>query len=158
MPKEDPLIGHRKPAFRQAPWRLQVRLTGGVALPVVGLLVVAGMYLTVNAKVAEAGRRVLVLERRREELERTNAQMLTELAQMTSPQRLLERAASMGFQPAQPDEIEYLPVPGWTPPPAFHAPAPPGSGLSTATGLSPAFTETWGEWLSRWLGGGKGSP
>ncbi len=146
------MVGRRKPAFRQAPWRLQVRLTGGLALPLVALLMVGGMYLAVNAKVAEAGRRVLVLERRREELERTNAEMLTRLAQMTSPQRLLERASSMGFQPARPDEIEYLAVPGWTPRPDFAAPAPPGSGRPPAAGLSPAFTETWGEWLSRWLG------
>lgn len=152
------MIRRRKPAFRQAPWRLQVRLTGGIALPVVGLLMVAGMYLAVNAKVAEAGRRVLVLQQRRTELERLNAEMLTHLAQMTSPQRLLERAASMGFQPARPDEIEYLPVPGWTPPPDFVAPSPPGSGLSTPAGLSPAFTETWGEWLSRWLAGDEGGP
>lgn len=152
------MIRRRKRAFRQAPWRVQVRLTGGVALPVVGLLIVAGMYLAVNAKVAEAGRQVLVLERRREELQRMNAQMLTELAQMTSPERLLERAASMGFQPVRPDEIEYLAVPGWTPPPDFAAPIPPGSGRATTVGLSPAFTETWGEWLSRWLGAEEDSP
>ena len=152
------MMERRKPAHRQAPWRLQVRLTGGAALPVVGLLVVAGMYLAVNAKVAEAGRRVLVLEQRQSELERVNAEMLTQLALMTSPQRLLERASSMGFQPAMPEEIEYLPVPGWMPPPEFVAPSPPGSGLSTAVGLSPAFTETWGEWLSRWLGTGEGAP
>ncbi len=152
------MIGRRKPAFRQAPWRLQVRLTGGVALPLVGLLIVAGMYLAVNAEVADAGRRLLVLRQRRSELERGNAELLTHLAQMTSPQRLLERASSMGFQPARPDEIEYLAVPGWTPPPDFVAPSPPGSRLSTAAGLSPAFTETWGEWLSRWLAADEGAP
>ncbi|MEW6568123.1 MAG: hypothetical protein AB1449_08155 [Chloroflexota bacterium] len=148
------MTGRRKHAFRQAPWRTQVRLTGSAALPVVGLLVVAGMYLAVSAKVAQAGRQVLLLEQRRTELERANAETLTRLAQMTSPQRLLERASSMGFQPARPDEIEYLPVPGWTPPQSFTAPSPPTSGLPSTTGLSPAFTETWGEWLSRWLGGG----
>lgn len=158
MREGNALIGRRKPAFRQAPWRLQVRLTGGVALPVVVLLMVAGMYLAVNAKVAEAGRRVLVLQQRRLELERANAEMLTRLAQMTSPQRLLERASSMGFRPARPDEIEYLPVPGWTPPPDFIAPAPPGGGFSTPTGLSPAFTETWGERLSRWLAADEEAP
>lgn len=148
------VIQRKKHAFRQAPWRSQLRLTGSAALPVIGLLVVAGMYLAVNAKVANAGREVLTLEKRRTDLERANADLMTRLAYMTSPERLLERAGSMGFEPAGLDDIEYVQVPGWMPPPEFVAPSPPSTNEPDEAGVSPAFTETWGEWLSRWLGGG----
>lgn len=147
----------RKQAFRQAPWRLQVRLTSGAVLPVITLLVVAGIYLAVNAKVATAGREVLTLEDRRADLQRSNAELMTTLAQLTSPARLMERATAAGFRPAGPDEIDYVVVDGYAPPPDFIAPSPPSSPSEGMTALSPAFTETLGEWLSRRLGGGGGA-
>lgn len=146
----------RKQAFRQAPWRLQVRLTSGAVLPAIALLVVAGIYLAVNAKVATAGREVLTLEDRRADLQRSNAELMTTFAELTSPARLMERAVSAGFRPAGPEEIDYVVVDGYTPPPDFVAPSPPSSPGEGRTALSPAFTETLGERLSRWLGGGAG--
>jgi hypothetical protein len=131
-------------------------LTGGAALPVVALLVVSGMYLAVNAKVADAGREVLTLEQRHEDLERVNAELTSLLAQTTSPQRMMERATSMGFRPAMPGEIEYVVVPGVIRPAEFVAPSPTISSQLGEAGLSPAFTETLGEWLTRWLVGGVG--
>ena len=141
----------RRQAFRQAPWRTHLRLTSGAAMPLIALLVVAGMYLAVNARVADAGREVLTLERRREELQRVHGELATRLAQSTSPMLLMERAASMGFHPAGPHEIEYVIVEGYAGPPAFSAPRPPSSGTRGMASPSPAFTETWGEWLTRRL-------
>jgi hypothetical protein len=151
------LVGvRRKQAFRQAPWRAQLRLTGGAALPIITLLVIAVIYLAVNAGLANAGRLVLTLEERRSVLERENGELRTRLAQMTTPQRLMEQARAMGFRPAQPSEIEYVVVDGLEPEPPFVAPSPPSSLLDHPSSLSPAFTETWGEYLSRWLGGDRG--
>jgi cell division protein FtsL len=143
----------KKQAYRQAPWRLQVRMTGTTALLVVALLIAAGLYLAVNAKVANAGRTLLTLEAERSDLERENAELMTLFAQITSPDRLLERAVSMGFRPALPGEIEYFAVPGYQAESAFLAPQPPTSTEDRASGLSPAFTETLGEWLARMLDG-----
>ncbi len=36
-------------AFKQAPWRVQIRLTSGSMLPLIALLIIGGMYLAVNA-------------------------------------------------------------------------------------------------------------
>ncbi len=146
----------RKQAFRQAPWRAQLQLTGGAALPLVTLLVIAVIYLVVNAGLANAGRLVLTLEERRSALERENGELRTRLAQMTTPQRLMEEARAMGFRQAQPNEIEYVVVDGLEPELPFIAPSPPSSLLDQPSSLSPAFTETWGEWLSRWMGGRDG--
>jgi hypothetical protein len=128
-------------------------MTGTTALLVVALVVAAGLYLAVNAKVANAGRTLLTLEARRDDLERENAELMTFFAQITSPDRLLERAVSLGFRAANPGEIDFFPEPGVRPDPAFLAPQPPSSQNEHQTGLSPAFTETLGDWLARVIGG-----
>lgn len=145
------MTARKKQAFRQTPWRVQLKVTGRTVQVTVVLLVVAGLYLAVNARLADAGRQVLVLEEQRELLQRANAELTAEYAELTNPRRMLERAESLGYKPADPDEIFYLQVEGYVPPPAFVAPRPPTSRLEGATRLSPAYTETLGEWMTRWL-------
>ena len=141
----------RRQAFRQAPWRVQVRSTSSTLLLLLGLLAVGAMYLAVSAKLAEAGRRVLVLESRRSELMHQNALLTARLAEMTAPEVMLARATSLGFEPAGPDDIEYVVVDGEALGEAFVAPRPPGTYSQGFSGLSPAFTETLGEWFTRWM-------
>lgn len=144
-------LKRRRQAFRQAPWRVQVRSTSSTLLLLLGLLAVGAMYLAVSAKLADAGRRVLVLEARRSELMRENALLTARLAEMTAPHVMLARALGLGFQPAGPRDIEYVSVEGYRPPDAFVAPRPPGTFWEVGIGLSPAFTETLGEWFTRWM-------
>lgn len=141
-------------ASRQAPWRLQIRSTGKTALWLVGLLVLGGIYLAVNVKLARAGRELLVLESRKEELQRANAELSAAWAQGSSPDLMLERAAYLGFRPARPDEVIYIEVEGYSRETPFDPPRPPSSGVGGESMLSPAYTETLGEWLARWLNGG----
>lgn len=148
----------RRQAFRQAPWRHQLRLTGGVALPLILFLVVSAIYLAVNAKVANAGRAVLSLEKQMAALERENAELVTRLAQETNPDRMMARAMSLGFVPAAPGQVEYLVVDGYTGPPEFVAPLPSASQPEEDRLLSPAYTETLGDWLTRLLGGTEAPP
>ncbi len=121
-------------------------------LPLIVLLIVGGMYLTVNARHARAGRHVLDLQMRQAELLRYNAEMGATLAELTSPERMYQRALGLGFRPAYPVEIEYLLIEDYTPPLPFIAPRPPASANMGEGMLSPAYTETLGEWLLRWLG------
>lgn len=144
-------LKRRRQAFRQAPWRVQVRSTSSTLLLLLALLAIGAMYLAVSAKVAEAGRRVLVLESRRSELMHENALLTARLAEMTAPQVMMARATDLGFQPAGPNDIEYVTVQGYRPADAFVAPRPPGTFWEDGTGLSPAFTETLGEWFTRWM-------
>ena len=121
-------------------------------LPLIALLIVGGMYLAVNAHRAQAGRQVLVLQKRQAELERINADLTATLAELTSPERMLDLALSLGYRPAEPGDVEYILVEGYPGPPAFVAPHPPASSNMGEGMLSPAYTETLGEWLLRWLG------
>lgn len=148
----------RRHAFRQAPWRHQLRLTGGVALPLITFLVVSAIYLAVNAKLANAGRVVLTLEREMAALERENAELVTRLAEVTNPEQMAARAAALGFAPVAPDQVEYLVVDGFGGLPDFVAPLPSASDPEDGGLLSPAYTETLGDWLTRLLGGGEAAP
>ena len=123
-------------------------------LPLIALLIVGGMYLAVNARRAQAGRQVLVLQKRQAELERMNADLTATLAERTSPERMLDLALSLGYRPAEPGDVEYIIVEGYPGPPVFVAPRPPSSSNMGEGMLSPAYTETLGEWLLRWLGWG----
>jgi hypothetical protein len=141
-------------AFKQAPWRVQLRLTSGSMLPLITLLIVGGMYLAVNARHARAGRHVLDLQGQQAELLRFNAELGATLAELTSPERMYQRALDLGFRPAYPAEIEFILVEDYVEPSPFVAPRPPASANTGEGMLSPAYTETLGEWLLRWLGWG----
>jgi len=141
----------RTHASRQAPWRLQVRWTGKTMLAATIVLIVSGVYLAVNARLARAGRDVLSLEARRSELLRTTSELHAELASRTAPETMMAKAAALGFHPAQPDDVIFLTVDGYIPPSDFVAPRPPAEPDNGQAMLSPAYTETLGDWLMRWF-------
>ena len=141
-------------AFKQAPWRLQILSTSRTALWIVGLVVIGGVYLAVNSKVAKAGRELLVLERRHELLLRTHGELNAAYAGLISPETMMERAAYLGFRPALPTELEYITVPGYVVSDDFEAPIPRTRQEEREGMLSPSYTETLGDWLSRFAIGG----
>jgi len=139
---------HRQ-AFRQAPWRILQQTTSNTLLGLVALLVIAGMYLAVNARLADAGRVLLGLEAQRADLMRQSTNLGAQLADLTTPQRMMERAASLGFQPAHAKDLEYVVIDGYVPPRGFDAPPPIGSPVMPSGSLSPAYTETLADWTLR---------
>ncbi|MEJ2551238.1 MAG: hypothetical protein P8Z42_06075 [Anaerolineales bacterium] len=144
-------------AYKQAPWRLQLRFTGGSLLPLIGLLIVGGMYLAISARLTKAGREVLDLEEERSNLARQQAELTATLAELNSPERMVERALALGFKPVGPDQVQYIIVEGYEEPEPFVAPQPSSpSGVGEGS-LSPAYTETLGAWLYRRLGLGSGA-
>jgi hypothetical protein len=120
---------------------------------VIVLLVIGGIYLAVNAKMARIGRELLVLEDVRTELRRINAELTSELAELTAPERMVQLAESMGFRPALQDEVEYVLVEGYTPEDPFVAPQPASWDTQAIVTLSPTYSETLGQWFTRFLAG-----
>ncbi|MGD8813173.1 MAG: hypothetical protein PVI78_01710 [Anaerolineales bacterium] len=143
----------RRQAAKQAPWRVQIRSTSGIVMWLIILLVVGGVYLAVNAKMARLGREVLVMESQRTDLRRRNAELTSQLAALTAPDRMLELATGLGFHLARQDEIDYVVVEGYQPEDPFVAPRPPSWDSSGSVTLSPAYSETLGQWLKRFLSG-----
>lgn len=146
-------------AIKQGSWRSQVRITSRTVLPVIALFLIGGLYLAVNSRVAREGRRVLELQSQMAELERQTAELRANLAELTMPKRMLEDALAFGFRPAEMDDIIYVVVPDYQPGEPFVAPNPPSSLTAREGGLSPAYTETLGQWMSRWIRRGvEGTP
>ena len=101
--------------YRQASWRIQRQWLGLILLGVILIAMVAGVYLNVTARASLAGREVQMLEEQITENQRTNADLETQLAAQTSTAAMEQRASELGFQPANPEEIVYVFVPGYVP-------------------------------------------
>lgn len=100
-------------AYSQAPWRLQVQVVGLFLLGLVFAGLVAGVYLNVTARTATIGREIQDLQRKITETERTNANLNSTLAFLTSAGQMEQRAIQMGFRPVELAEPVYLAVPGY---------------------------------------------
>jgi hypothetical protein len=120
-------------------------------------LVISGVYLAVNARLARVGREVLTLEERRTELLRVTSELSSDLATRTAPDTMLAKAGVLGFHAAGPDDVVFLTIDGYVPPAEFVAPRPPAAEDSGQAMLSPAYTETLGDWLMRWIGSSESS-
>ncbi len=97
-------------AFRQAPWRTQTQAVAAWSVTLLIALVVGGLYLTVAARAAAAGRDLQALEARKVALIQENDLLRAQLAQLRAVTRLADRARQLGLTPARPDQIEYLRV------------------------------------------------
>jgi hypothetical protein len=126
-----------------------MRITSRTIIGSLALLIVAGMYLAVNSRVARAGREVLVLQNERAEFQRQIAELTSTMAELTTPQHMLERALELGYWPAGMGDMLYIGVDVYVAPETFEAPLPPASTSDHTAALSPAYTETLGEWLIR---------
>jgi cell division protein FtsB len=103
-------------AHRQAPWRLQRQWVGAFLLVVVGAAMVAALYLDVTARTAVTGRKVQELRSQITTVQRENADLETQLADLTSTAAMQRRALELGYRPVQPGELDYVSVPGFVPP------------------------------------------
>lgn len=135
--------------YRQAVWRTQRQWIGLVLILVVVAVMVAGLYLNVTARTALAGRSIQAIREQITENELVNADLETEYANLTSTEVMEQRARALGFRRAEPDELIFINVQGYTPKPDFRPSAP---GLNPAASLlRPEYTESLLDWFSRQL-------
>jgi hypothetical protein len=103
-------------AYRQAPWRVQRQWVGIFLLAVIGAAMVAALYLDVTARAALAGREIQELRSQITTVQRENADLETQLADLTSTDAMQQRALELGYRPVLPGELEYVAVPGFVEP------------------------------------------
>ncbi len=138
-------------AYRSAPWRNQYQLMGVYALIVVGVAVIAGIYLNVTARAATMGREVQSLQEVILDTRQRNSDLEIQYAQLTSYAVMSDRARELGFKPTGPEQIVYVGVPGYQPGTAVEFAPPPALEISNEPVLPPGFNETLFEWLARWV-------
>jgi hypothetical protein len=103
-------------AYKQAPWRVQRQWVGAFLLFVIGAAMIAALYLDVTARAAIAGREIQEMRFEIIAIQRSNADLETKLAKLTSTAEMERRAVQLGYRPVKPGELDYVPVPGYVPP------------------------------------------
>jgi cell division protein FtsL len=133
-------------AYRQAPWRVQRQAIGAFLLVVIGVAMVAALYLDVTARAAVTGREIQELRVRITTVQRENADLETQLADLTSTAAMQRRALELGYRPVQPGELDYVAVPGFEPlePPILAAAQ---DATPAAPGLPAEYTQSLLEWF-----------
>jgi hypothetical protein len=103
-------------AYKQAPWRIQRQWVGAFLLAVIGIAMVAALFLDVTARAAVAGREMQEMRFEILTTQRANADLETRLAKLTSSAEMERRARALGYRPVQPGELDYIAVPGFVAP------------------------------------------
>ncbi len=135
-------------AYKQAPWRVQRQWIGTFMLAVLGLAMVAAIYLDVASQAAISGREIQDLTTEIITTQQANADLQSKLAGLTSNSVMETRAQTLGFKPVDPSEVEYMVVPGYVAPiPEILAGA---SALRpSAPSIPPEYTESLLDWLDQ---------
>jgi len=103
-------------AYKQAPWRIQRQWIGAFLLALIGAAMIAALYLDVTARAAVAGREIQELRFEITTIQRANADLETQLGNLTSTAEMQRRALELGYRPVKPGELDYVPVPGFVAP------------------------------------------
>src|SRR5512135_1540727 len=109
---------------RQANWRVQRQWIGLFLLGLVLVAMVAGIYLNITVRATLAGREIQMLQADIATNTRANSDSETQLASLSSVESMQKRAEAMGFSPAEPGDITYIFVPGYTPDRAVNMASP----------------------------------
>lgn len=138
-------------AYNQAPWRRQVQLLGLFAAAILGLALVAALYLDVTARAATAGRLVQSLQEQRSDAEQRIEDLETNLASLTSIAVMQKRAADLGFAPVSPAVFSYLPVVGYEGKQVPQLAPRAGSEFGVRQRLPVEFTQSLFDWLGEMI-------
>ena len=103
-------------AHKQAPWRIQRQWIAAFLLTLIGAAMIAALYLDVTARAAVAGREIQELRFEIATIQRANADLETQLGNLTSTAEMQRRALELGYRPVKPGELDYMPVPGFVVP------------------------------------------
>jgi cell division protein FtsL len=133
--------------YIQSPWRKQLQYVGLFLLGLVLIAMVAFFYINVTARTAAIGRSIQFMQYQIEVLQRDIVDLETEMSELTSHTLMEERAEDLGFYTVNPDEVDYLLVPGYQgrqPVSLGSSVAPP---LPTTSSVSPDYTQSLFEWM-----------
>lgn len=102
-------------AYKQAPWRIQLQWIGLFLLGLILVASIAGVYLSISAQAAAAGRKIQFIEYDIGEITNEIADLTADLALAKSSEKMLARAKELGFTLIDPNQAVYLEIPGLNP-------------------------------------------
>lgn len=134
-------------AYQQAPWRLQTQRIGVFLAGLVGVVLIAGVYLFISAQAATAGLEIQSLERERETLDRTIADRRATLAEIDSASSMSQRAAAMGFVQPDMNSAIYMVIPGYEGRQSVMIAPPPSSETLPTPIIKQSYRQSLWEWF-----------
>lgn len=138
-------------AYSQIPWRKQIQNAVMFLVFLVLCLVIAMVYVNVNAEAVVVGREIQDMQFSIEQLERSIADKESQLAYITSAVEMEKRALELDFQPLAPGEAVYIVIPGYSGRTEAVL-APPSVLAATQTRvLSPEYSLSLVDWLKQEL-------
>lgn len=151
-----PNVNHYIHAYKIAPWRIQRQWIGSALLAVVALAMVAALYLNITSRTAIAGREIQDLTYSIAISQQASGDLQTQLASLTSARAMERRARELGFRPMQPDEVEYLIVPGYSAPQPFVLSSTPRLQLSALI-FPPEYNQSLLDWMDEKISASQGA-
>ncbi len=131
------------------PWRKQVQTLGLFLLILVFAALVAGIYLSIDARSAAAGNDIISIQSDIMNIDREIADMQAKLASLTSTTEMAKRARDLGFEPMQIDQTTYILVPGYIDRQTASLAPYRQPGIEAAPVLPPEYTESVFTWLGK---------
>jgi len=100
-------------AFPQAPWRSQTQMIGLFMLFLIAVAIVGVFYLNVTAEATLIGREIQEMQATISAVEIENSALELDLGNLSSVDRMRDRARDLGFDPIAPEEMEFIVVDGY---------------------------------------------
>ena len=100
-------------AYRQAPWRNQLKWIATFLLGVIVIALVAGLYLSISAQSVAIGLEIQGDNQEKVVLEQDIADMNNQLGDLTSGPVMLARAKALHYDYVNQSNIEYILVSGY---------------------------------------------
>jgi hypothetical protein len=100
-------------AYRQAPWRNQIKWIATFMLGVIVVALVAGLYLSISAQSVTIGLEIQGYNQQKIVIQQDIADLNNHLGDLTSGSVMLVRAKALGYDYVNPSDIEYMLVSGY---------------------------------------------
>ena len=100
-------------AYRQAPWRNQLKWFATFLLGVIVVALVAGLYLSISAQSVTIGLEIQEANTNKIGLQQDIADLNNHLGDLTAGPAMLARAKALGYDYVDPADIEYILVPAY---------------------------------------------
>ncbi|NSW51073.1 MAG: hypothetical protein HPY85_01030 [Anaerolineae bacterium] len=141
----------KKQAYKQKPWRSQVKWISQVLMAALFLLLASLIYLELAGEATNVSQQMIALQQAKIELQEKIASQQSELARYRSTQSMKPRMEAMGFKRYTYEKVVYVMVPGYQPNFDIQlAPAASQQAIDRPI-IRSAYTESLWDWLNEHL-------
>jgi hypothetical protein len=119
-----------------------------IVLVVVLAFIIGGLYLAQATTNITTTQEIEQLDEARGRLQRDNERLRADIARQQNLDGMHTRAAELGFEPADPDDIQYIVVDGYT----YNQPVPSPT-IVQITATPEEYEENFAGWLKRQFDG-----